>query len=42
MKFIQYNSQNSDFYTQSVALRNRALYGDIGMPPIRPKGSVLG
>ena len=34
MEFIQFNSQNSSLYTQSVALRNHALYGDIGMPPL--------
>lgn len=44
MKFIQYNSQNSGLYTQntqSVALRNRALYGDIGMPPLSEDGKQI-
>ena len=41
MKFIQYNSQNSDLYTQSVALRNHALYGDIGMPPLSEDGKQI-
>ena len=41
MEFIQFNSQNSALYTQSVALRNHALYGDIGMPPLSEDGKQI-
>lgn len=41
LRFIQYSSQDIEFYKQSIALRNRDLYGVIGMSDLSDEGMAI-